>query len=67
VPRKKLADKIVEAIELASKLNKITRTLSPELRSFVLSHAVGKARKMGRRRRKRALTRKVKSVKPVQQ
>jgi hypothetical protein len=50
VPKKSLAQKISEAIELSDKLNKALNTLPPEIRQTIAKYS---KRAGGRRRRRR--------------
>jgi hypothetical protein len=51
MPKKSLAQKISEAIELSDKLNKALSTLPPEIRQTIVKYS--KQRAGGRRRRRR--------------
>ena len=50
VPKKSLAQKISEAVELSDKLNKALNTLPPEIRQTIAKYS---KRAGGRRRRRR--------------
>jgi len=51
VPKKSLAQKISEAVELSDKLNKALNTLPPEIRQTIAKYS--RQRAGGRRRRRR--------------
>ncbi|MEM4280655.1 MAG: hypothetical protein QW470_01735 [Candidatus Caldarchaeum sp.] len=63
MPRKKLSQKILEAIELSEQLNRLLNTLSPEIREIVLRYM--QRRPARRRRRVKVMGRRRRRAKEV--
>lgn len=60
MPRRSLSQLIVEALEIADRLNKISEKLPPEIRETIIRYSQRKAVKRRKKRARRAVRQKQK-------